>query len=81
MSLSGVVFEIADGGRVPIEGVELYCDSCGEFGHTATYTDANGRLQNEWVDTMEVYATPFDTPIPGYGNQTVNTLRLWSGRR
>ena len=25
-------------------------------------------------------ATPYDTPIPGYGNDTVNTLRLWGAR-
>jgi starch phosphorylase len=27
-----------------------------------------------------VLGTPYDTPIPGYGNNTVNTLRLWSAR-
>ena len=25
-------------------------------------------------------ATPYDTPIPGYGTETVNTLRLWAAR-
>jgi starch phosphorylase len=33
-----------------------------------------------WVDTEEVIALPFDVPVPGYGNNTVNTLRLWSAR-
>jgi starch phosphorylase len=33
-----------------------------------------------WVDTDEVIALPYDTPIPGYRNNTVNTLRLWSSR-
>ena len=23
---------------------------------------------------------PFDNPVPGYGNNCVNTLRLWSAR-
>ena len=23
---------------------------------------------------------PYDTPVPGYGNETVNTLRLWAAR-
>jgi len=42
-SLYGVVFEITDAGEVPIEGVELYCDSCGSpNGHTFVNTDANG---------------------------------------
>jgi hypothetical protein len=43
VSLSGVVFEMVDGRREPIEGVEVYCDSCGEYGHTATHTDSSGR--------------------------------------
>jgi starch phosphorylase len=29
------------------------------------------------VDSADVLAVPFDTPIPGYRNGTVNTLRLW----
>jgi len=32
------------------------------------------------VDTHDVVALPYDTPIPGYKNQVVNTLRLWSAR-
>ncbi len=28
----------------------------------------------------DVLATPYDTPIPGYGTQTVNTLRLWAAQ-
>lgn len=27
-----------------------------------------------------VLALPYDTPIPGYMNNTVNTMRLWSAR-
>jgi glycogen phosphorylase len=49
-------------------------------GRVHTYTNADGRLVNEWVDTTDVLATPYDTPIPGYGCQTVNTLRLWSAK-
>jgi len=30
-----------------------------------------------WVDTNDVLAVPYDTPVPGYQNGTVNTLRLW----
>ena len=40
--LSGVVTELTADGLLPIEGVELYCDACGEFGHTFTTTDAGG---------------------------------------
>jgi starch phosphorylase len=34
----------------------------------------------KWVDTQQVYAMPYDTPIPGYRNNVVNTLRLWSAK-
>ncbi len=30
-----------------------------------------------WQDTQDVLAVPYDMPIPGYRNETVNTLRLW----
>uniref|UniRef100_A0A672KCZ8 Alpha-1,4 glucan phosphorylase n=1 Tax=Sinocyclocheilus grahami TaxID=75366 RepID=A0A672KCZ8_SINGR len=45
-----------------------------------------GRVEEEdgkepkWVDTQVVLAMPYDTPIPGYMNNTVNTMRLWSAR-
>ncbi|XP_072720923.1 glycogen phosphorylase, liver form [Ciconia boyciana] len=34
----------------------------------------------KWVDTQVVLALPYDTPVPGYMNNTVNTMRLWSAR-
>jgi len=40
----------------------------------------DGGFKSEWVDTSDVVGIPHDIPIPGYGNQTVNTLRLWSAR-
>jgi starch phosphorylase len=49
-------------------------------GRVHRYANARGRLTHEWVDTRDVLATPFDTPIPGYGTPTVNTLRLWGAR-
>ena len=42
--------------------------------------DEQGRLLTEWTDTEDVLAMPYDTPIPGYQNGTVNTLRLWAAR-
>ncbi|MDD5035444.1 MAG: glycogen/starch/alpha-glucan phosphorylase [Methylococcaceae bacterium] len=30
-----------------------------------------------WVDTHDILAVPYDIPVPGYRNGTVNTLRLW----
>ena len=46
-------------------------------GRTENHRDDNGRLRVYWVDTQDVLAVPFDTPIPGYRNDTINTLRLW----
>ncbi|MCF7971838.1 MAG: glycogen/starch/alpha-glucan phosphorylase [Methylococcaceae bacterium] len=36
-----------------------------------------GIKRRSWVDTTDILAVPYDTPIPGYQNGTVNTLRLW----
>ncbi|XP_055303001.1 glycogen phosphorylase-like isoform X1 [Sitodiplosis mosellana] len=41
---------------------------------------ANTPIGREWVDTQVVYAVPHDFPIPGYMNNVVNTLRLWSAK-
>jgi len=35
---------------------------------------------SNWVDTVVVLAMPYDNPVPGYGNNYVNTLRLWSAK-
>ncbi|KAL3188580.1 hypothetical protein MRX96_022585 [Rhipicephalus microplus] len=32
----------------------------------------------KWVDTQLVFAMPYDNPIPGFRNNIVNTMRLWS---
>src|SRR5262245_20895454 len=50
------------------------------FGRVREAVNDRGRLTYEWVDTRDVLATPFDTPIPGYGTETVNTLRTWGAR-
>ena len=42
--------------------------------------DENGEFKFEWVETDETIAVAYDIPIPGYNNQTVNTLRLWSAK-
>lgn len=38
----------------------------------------NGYMLPHYENTERVLAVPYDTPIIGYGNNTVNTLRLWS---
>jgi len=46
-------------------------------GHTECYHDDQGVTRCRWADTQDVLAIPYDTPIPGFKNNTVNTLRLW----
>jgi starch phosphorylase len=46
-------------------------------GHTQSHIDEKGNKRTTWVDTHDVLAMPYDTPVPGYKNGTVNTLRLW----
>lgn len=46
-------------------------------GRSEFYVNAEGATQVRWVDTETVLAVPHDTPIPGFENNTVNTLRLW----
>jgi starch phosphorylase len=46
-------------------------------GRTEFYRDHAGRLAVRWVDSHDVLAVPYDIPIPGYRNDTINTLRLW----
>ncbi len=41
---------------------------------------STGRRATAWVDTQDVWAMAFDIPIVGYGNDTVNTLRLWAAK-
>jgi len=46
-------------------------------GHVERFINADGSERKCWVNTNDILAVPYDTPIPGYENGTVNTLRLW----
>jgi starch phosphorylase len=46
-------------------------------GRTERFNDQNGVEHVRWVDTNDIVAIPYDMPISGYRNGTVNTLRLW----
>jgi starch phosphorylase len=46
-------------------------------GRTEHYHDENGVQRVRWLDSHDVVAIPYDLPISGYSNDTVNTLRLW----
>ena len=47
------------------------------YGRAEHYYDEAGQWRARWVDTRSVVGMPYDTPIAGFGNETVNTLRLW----
>ncbi len=46
-------------------------------GYSEFHTDELGKTRARWVHSHDVMAVPYDMPIPGYRNGTVNTLRLW----
>jgi starch phosphorylase len=50
------------------------------YGHTQGRLDEQGRYRVEWLDTQDVWAMAYDTPVAGFRNGTVNTLRLWSAK-
>ncbi|MBF0384737.1 MAG: glycogen/starch/alpha-glucan phosphorylase [Candidatus Omnitrophica bacterium] len=50
------------------------------YGRTEMFQDKNGRVSYRWVDSQDVFAIPYDIPIPGYKNDIINTLRLWSAK-
>lgn len=46
-------------------------------GHTELRRNSNNDIEVHWLNTNDVLAVPYDLPIPGYQNGTVNKLRLW----
>ena len=50
------------------------------YGRVLEYVSEDGSLHHHWVDTEDVMAMAYDTPIPGYGGESVNNMRLWSAK-
>ncbi len=50
------------------------------YGRVRQYHDDAGNFRSEWVDTEEIMAMAYDTPVPGFRTSTVNTLRLWAAK-
>lgn len=46
-------------------------------GHTEAYRDDRGHYRVRWLPWQTILGVPYDTPVPGYGTDNVNTLRLW----
>ena len=49
-------------------------------GRVHSYQDQDGRMRREWVDTAEVMAMAHDVLVPGFNNDTVINMRLWSAK-
>jgi starch phosphorylase len=50
------------------------------YGQVSSHADPDGALRFEWRDTQVIMALAYDTPIPGYRNDTVNNMRLWAAK-
>jgi starch phosphorylase len=48
------------------------------FGNVSTYQDEKGRYRTKWVNTRDVMAKASDIMVPGYKNDHVINMRLWS---
>ena len=51
---------------------------CASTAAPSTTATTAGSSASRWVDTQDVWAMAYDTPVAGFGNDTVNTLRLWA---
>lgn len=50
------------------------------YGRAEMYTDVEGRKRYRWVDTEGVMAMPCDILIPGFGDDFVTNMRLWTAK-
>ena len=49
-------------------------------GRVVQFADEFGIMRFHWVDSDDVMAMAYDSPIPGYGTDTVNNMRLWAAK-
>ena len=49
-------------------------------GRVVQYADEKDVQRHHWVDSDDVMAMAYDSPIPGYGTTTVNNMRLWAAK-
>ena len=59
--------------RKPVFPVQFY-------GNVVTEMDKNGHYRARWVNTQHVMAVPCDMLVPGYGNDHVINMRLWTAK-
>jgi starch phosphorylase len=49
-------------------------------GQVSEEIDETGHYTSRWVNCDTVIGIPYDFPVAGYGNNTVNNLRLWTAK-
>ncbi len=59
--------------HMPVFAVKFY-------GRVTAYQDEKGHYRAKWIDTNDVMALPCDIMIPGYKNDHVINMRLWTAR-
>lgn len=47
------------------------------YGNVTSYKDKQDKMRFKWENTQDVFAIPYDVPIPGYNVNNVNTFKLW----
>jgi glycogen phosphorylase len=50
------------------------------YGHVEHVVDREGNYTPMWLDWRDMIGVPSDLPVPGYGGDCVNYLRLYSAR-
>ena len=50
------------------------------YGQVKRYKDKDGQEKGEWVDTEVVMAMACDYLVPGFNNNHVNNMRLWTAK-
>ena len=66
---------LADGNPFEVRRSEYACEV--KFGGHVRVENKNGRNQFVQEGYSSIRAVPYDLPIIGYGNNVVNTLRIW----
>ena len=72
-TLSGVVLELTATGYMPIEGVAVYCELCGEETHSWSVTDSSGIYSFTGVWTTPGLPIPVSFGKKGYTDPLADT--------
>jgi glycogen phosphorylase len=50
------------------------------YGYVENVFDDRGNYVSRWMGWRKLVGVPYDIPVPGYGTNTLNFLRLWESR-